>query len=270
VPTTQYKIAVCLSGQIRTGTHNFLSIKNYIGSLWDSCDFFIHTWDSETYTTPAYISPKLKKNNIPPHTPLKIDGNLVSDMHSLYKPVSLVVDKMESVKLNFDFREFSIRESIKLMTDYNYKYAKSYDFVLRLRPDLYFSPDSSLLDDIKLITDSRTFGYALLENRETTKYHIHSEYFLSSVYVMEEIAKLDNILANSHKDKLGDTLVHMGEWIIHGLRFNTVHLNAKTTILRYYHLKYGAGPRTSWNDILKIKDEVQFNKNSSIYFERWS
>jgi len=42
------KIAVCLSRQVRTGADVFFSLKNYIGELWDNCDFFMHTWDIET------------------------------------------------------------------------------------------------------------------------------------------------------------------------------------------------------------------------------
>ena len=40
-----YNIAVCLSGQIRTGIYAAPNIKRFIGDLWDNCDFFIHTWN---------------------------------------------------------------------------------------------------------------------------------------------------------------------------------------------------------------------------------
>ena len=42
------KIAVCFSGQIRTGIQNHPNIKEFFGKLYNECDFFIHTSRFET------------------------------------------------------------------------------------------------------------------------------------------------------------------------------------------------------------------------------
>ena len=45
------KIAVCFSGQIRTGIENHPNIKEFFGKLYNDCDFFIHTWNFSEYKT---------------------------------------------------------------------------------------------------------------------------------------------------------------------------------------------------------------------------
>ena len=42
------KIAVCFSGQIRTGVQTAPNIKRYIGDLDTVCDYFVHTWDHQS------------------------------------------------------------------------------------------------------------------------------------------------------------------------------------------------------------------------------
>jgi hypothetical protein len=39
------KIAVCFSGQWRTGHYCYDNLKEFLGILYPMCDFFIHTWD---------------------------------------------------------------------------------------------------------------------------------------------------------------------------------------------------------------------------------
>ena len=41
------RIAICFSGQLRTGVWAIPAIKSFIGDLWENCDFFLHTWDSQ-------------------------------------------------------------------------------------------------------------------------------------------------------------------------------------------------------------------------------
>ena len=45
------KIAVCFSGQIRTAVENFINIKNFLGDIYNDCDFFMHCWDDCSYKT---------------------------------------------------------------------------------------------------------------------------------------------------------------------------------------------------------------------------
>jgi len=38
------KIAICFSGQIRTGVLTYKNISNFIGELIHQSDIFVHTW----------------------------------------------------------------------------------------------------------------------------------------------------------------------------------------------------------------------------------
>jgi hypothetical protein len=74
------KIAICFSGQIRTGVQTEPNIKRYIGDLLPICDFFVHTWDHQS----------------PPHTAnalMLVDKSVFADFRRLYNPKSMTVEE---------------------------------------------------------------------------------------------------------------------------------------------------------------------------------
>ena len=56
------RIAVCFSGQIRTGVQTAPNIKRYIGDLDPVCDYFVHTWDHQSPNHAAHDLVPVDKN----------------------------------------------------------------------------------------------------------------------------------------------------------------------------------------------------------------
>jgi hypothetical protein len=89
----QDRIAICFSGQIRTGVENSTNLINYIGEMRDAVDVFIHTWDIETE------SPWTEENkgdiNIA-NIKRYVDREVFAKIADIYRPLDIRID-------NFDF-----------------------------------------------------------------------------------------------------------------------------------------------------------------------
>ena len=77
------KIAVCFSGQIRTGILTFKNIKNFIGELINQCDVFIHTWD---------VISEASSNLSIAGIPFKEPESLFEEFSEIWKPKKMIVD----------------------------------------------------------------------------------------------------------------------------------------------------------------------------------
>lgn len=157
------KIAVCFSGQIRTGVVCAPNIIRYIGELASSCDFFVHTWDIETHSQNVYGTRRVGTAN----TPFLANPNEVCDFYKIYKPIAMVVDSytknqyVETIngsRINkitgrrMSAMLESIYECNRLKKDYEQRYQFVYDYVVRIRPDLVFNPTKKLSEDISQLT----------------------------------------------------------------------------------------------------------------------
>ena len=89
-----YNIAVCLSGQIRTGIYAAPNIKRFIGDLWDNCDFFIHTWNvsNEDWIELKRIIRFIISLSDKPILKYRDDGKqiILNDQSYLWKPSELI------------------------------------------------------------------------------------------------------------------------------------------------------------------------------------
>ena len=134
-----YNIAVCFSGQIRTGVYAAPNIKRFIGDLWDNCDFFIHTWDvSNEKPTPKQVE----------------DGNLFGDAQEI---------NFETLNKIYNFKKIDITPrtlldrgqwlswllSMHLKQKHEIENNKKYDYVVKLRPDMIYHNSLTLIDMIK-------------------------------------------------------------------------------------------------------------------------
>jgi hypothetical protein len=152
------KIAICFSGQLRTGSECANSFLNYIGELESSCDFFVHTWDVETKSMNLHVDIK-KEVNIP----YAVDPTVFENFKNIYNPKNMVIDKYDAVSIrnapgglrfNAKANEYvvSLFESVyyanELKRIYEIENNFKYDFVVRARPDLIFSPEKKLIDDL--------------------------------------------------------------------------------------------------------------------------
>jgi hypothetical protein len=153
------KIAICFSGQIRTGVECSSNFLNYIGDLRSSCDFFVHTWDVETISMNLHVDIGKEANK-----PFVVDKSVFENFKEVYNPKKMVIDTYDSVEtrnapggLRFNKKAnayvVSLFESIFYANELKKEYEKEnnfkYDFVVRCRPDLIFSNSKSLKDDIE-------------------------------------------------------------------------------------------------------------------------
>jgi len=76
------KIAICLSGQMRTALYAWPNIKNFLGKLIDSTDFFIHTWDINSEKSVWGDQTFFRKKVV-------IPNNDLLEYINIYKPIEL-------------------------------------------------------------------------------------------------------------------------------------------------------------------------------------
>ena len=160
------KIAVCLSGQLRTGVKTATNIKSYLGKLLPDCDFFVHTWNKESIGRFDELS-NPGAHNMPL---FDVDKIKVSEFYSAYDPVTMSVDDYELRSKDGDYISMfhSIYLSNKFKKDYEDRYNFKYDYVIRMRPDIIFHESKSLEEDL-LLVNNNTFFYADFHNRNLGK-----------------------------------------------------------------------------------------------------
>lgn len=140
------RIAVCLSGQSRTWKYCVDSIKSFLKDDEYEIDYFIHTWDCNDYRP---IETKDWSEKYQYTSESNIDEYIKAYNPKLYK-----IDSCESFKKKFDklkvpklrFTEnpnmesqmYSFKQSIVLKRLYERRNNFKYDFVLKIRPDLFF------------------------------------------------------------------------------------------------------------------------------------
>jgi len=132
------RIAVCFSGQVRTGIKAFPAIKHYIGDFWDKCTFFCHTWNVNTRKP-------LNGNGIHREGYPLDDATLneFREMYSLHG--KLVVENYNDIHqqkatTGWNPMHYSWRRSIEVLHDYRKVTNLDFDFVVKLRPDVLPRP----------------------------------------------------------------------------------------------------------------------------------
>jgi len=149
-PEIRYKIAVCLSGQVRTGIRTSENLLRWLNQFQDPnmFDFFIHTWDIET-CSPHETPPEFLYTEPRPVKPIVFDL-----IKKIYNPISMTVENynnyLESTKGRI---QLPMHESIQRCNNLKKAHERANNFVyyrvLRLRFDLVFEEDHCLLDELK-------------------------------------------------------------------------------------------------------------------------
>lgn len=140
------KIAVCMSGQVRTAVWAFDNIRRYIGDLWSRCDFYVHTWDvntrkhynkthgglpDKTVVSPEHIAKYQQLYNVPDHRfvveCLDHELELLNEKHRRWTPL------LETWARSLDLMNKEVAET-----------GCKYDYVIKLRPDIIFPSDRLL------------------------------------------------------------------------------------------------------------------------------
>lgn len=154
------RIAICFSGQIRTGVRTSKNLLNFIGELLPSCDFFIHTWDVDTKRN--YNASVIKNRD------KNVDIETIEKIKEIYQPKKMIIEnnatiineilhkklntvpKNERVVPHYSFCPmwYSYMKSIEYKTEYESQNNFEYDYVVKLRFDLIINPKRKLIIDI--------------------------------------------------------------------------------------------------------------------------
>ena len=137
------KIALCISGHMRTFETTFPSIQNYILSNLD-CDVFIHTWDT------LGLSYRHLDVNLKPIS----SEELKNKINNLFKPKKLIIEPRREFRVSSIMKMklepgrdvhgmlsmfYKIEACNYLKKDYESENNMKYDLVIRFRPDLSMS-----------------------------------------------------------------------------------------------------------------------------------
>ena len=164
------KIALCFSGQNRTGHVTADNIRRYVGDLLPDCDVFAHFWDSETRGTGYANRLGAVSTDIEWHDPKKTSPEKNVEFYRQWAPRTIMVEEydLQPNRPKWGGRRWdpvegkwyvsmwrSLYEANKLKMDYAQKNQITYDYTVRLRSDLVFDASKSLAEDLKLIQNDQ-------------------------------------------------------------------------------------------------------------------
>lgn len=142
------KIALCFSGQIRTGVLTQHNIKNFIGDLIPQCDVFVHTWDIITQT-----SSDLSIAGVA----FKESDSLFEEFSNIWKPKKMIIESYENwmnQNLKIEPLFYSLLQSNNFRKEYQKEKNLIYHFVIKIRPDFIYNPSYRLRDELEVILNS--------------------------------------------------------------------------------------------------------------------
>ena len=166
------RIALCFSGQNRTGHVTADNIKRYVGDLLPVCDVFAHFWDSETRGTGYANRLGAVSTDTEWHTAKKSNPEKNVEFFRQWAPRTIMIEEydLQPTKSTWGGRRWdpveakwhvsmwrSLWEANKLKMDYAQKNQITYDFTVRLRSDLVFDVGKNLKDDLALIQNPNMF-----------------------------------------------------------------------------------------------------------------
>lgn len=140
-----------MHGQLRTGILAFPNLRHFFGDLFESCDFFIHTWDSNIHRTVMGMNNQRR-------VPEKVLEEELINYKNLYSSKKFVVENQneffypltqkyghvgELINLYHSFHK-----SVQLKKEYEIENNFKYDTVVRLRPDILFPINRSFKKDL--------------------------------------------------------------------------------------------------------------------------
>lgn len=166
------RVAICISGQIRTGIENSDAFDAYIGDFRQAADIFIHTWNIETE------SPWSEKNNGNveiANIRRDVDNETFLKVAELYQPIDMRVDNFDiyqkchrdrlTLRSGLVVAQIpmfqSIWEANQLKLNHERLSGSKYGVAMRMRFDLDFGPGRTLLEDLNYMAGKRDLLYVL-------------------------------------------------------------------------------------------------------------
>lgn len=163
------RIAVCFSGMIRTGVIAAPLIKNFFGDLYDSIDFYMHTWDisEDKDWHRDCLALRIGKTQTK-----KIENGyiLADNLQNCYnrKFVNVKIENLEHWRQKYEHEYkffsplwYSWQESIKLKTLKEAENGFKYDVVIKMRPDIIYPAEAKLQTEINHFLKDRNIFYAI-------------------------------------------------------------------------------------------------------------
>jgi hypothetical protein len=206
------RIAICLSGQIRTGVENAPALLNYIGELKDGVDVFIHTWNIETES--PWTADNRGNQDIA-NIRRTVPADTVSKISKLYRPLDMRVDDFDIYQTCHHDRVTmrsqlcaaqipmfqSIWESNQLKVAHEQLCHSKYNIVVRLRFDVDFGPGRTLLEDMQYMAEKKDFLY-FVDFANKFPDMVEDVCWMTSSAVMDTVCQFaiereTNIVANS-------------------------------------------------------------------------
>lgn len=166
------RIAICFSGQIRTGVKNSERLLKYIGTLRDTVDIFIHTWDIETMS--AHAEEHAGIANVA-NLRRSVKKSELKEIAKIYDPVDMRVDDFDLYQ-NVHHKRVTMREGLchaqipmfqsiwesnQLKRNHEYLSNSKYNLVMRLRFDINFEDGRTLEQDMNYIGTKKDMLYVV-------------------------------------------------------------------------------------------------------------
>ncbi len=271
------RIAICFSGQIRTGIQASPNIKRFLGEHLGSCDFFVHTWNFN------------KQKDAKTHWPLEfLDHDTIQRFKEIWNPKTMVVEdyaetvnrmKRErgistfsenqpvwysnGVSLAWTPMYYSWYMSVLYKRDHEIINGFKYDLVLKMRPDIIYPRQRSLSREIDAWSKDKSLFYT---DTMTLGNRIDDVFWYSSSEIMDRASCfwLEKLKHPGYEWNHFSWMCQLG--------INLGHTGEGYTPMRYQCINMD--PLTEWGkiyveDIKEYAENLQKVDNRPASFEEW-
>jgi len=294
------KIAVCLSGQVRTAVENFINIKNFLGEVYNDCDFFMHCWDDCSYKT--YNLSNIRKK------PYKESNSKFEKIYKLYSPKKMYVEDSD-ISYGYSICKYmgieplwySFLKSIQYKQQYELDNKFEYDCIIKLRYDVVLTllnDKVSIKNELQKIKKNKFYinGYdSTLHQtpKDRLSYDVvfiskSKEMDIASNYFWEMAKQFDNNISyinlphyliqnniETNRIEFIDKFLLLRDEFLDKIDY-TIPIDFKTfekmqELENYYFSGHGSNPLNrlfidDFNEKLKQK-EISLNTNTKYYLE---
>lgn len=269
------RIAVCFCGQIRTGVECSPNLIEFFGDLFPKCDFFIHTWNRNSYK-PFNESRLYKRETI-------VNQNIIDKIIEIYNPKKIVVDNYYEIRNKVSFNGTTDIEMFGHLSPQWYSFMKcleykiqfekengfEYDYVVKLRPDIIFPLSRKLVYEIERF-DKSNKDDIYIENVTPAKItsinsYIDDVYFVGSSQTMN--------IASLYYDKAKETeLTSNYTFLSHLFNYKIKLLNTERKYDIIGNASYSVyrdecnflSPLTQFNECFECEKYYFFNINTKM------
>jgi hypothetical protein len=245
------RIAVCFSGQIRTGVAVAPALKHFFGEMYPIIDFFVHTWTTDTVS--RFGPRELAETDHLLHTP--IDYDKIKQIQDFYQPKAMVVDNFDEYQVRYEEMMKSkhgvcyskipmlqtLYESNRLKSQYEQLMDSRYRLAIKLRLDQVFDHNHRLIDELQYIANKTNTLYVSDPYNKLPEM-IEDIAWISSSQTMDTAAEFGIARSLELELNLIDWQQHMKQYLEpHKISAKTFK-NNNISIYRKYHSTRNISP----------------------------